>query len=305
MFVHGGVEVKGFRDRWPSMFHGKHPRRTDDSSRSLVPARAFPGDPGTSGPRSSGPVSAVMTATPVSAARRRTAGDSPSSANPTSGQRPGSCPRGARSRPVGRPGRRKPTADSAVTAGGPNPRATTRSNPPRRSGSRARSSARPGCTSIRPPRSRVDRLGQAVGRAAAGVEEAAAGVGPGQRQDEPGDAGTGAEVEEAVGAPGPGGSPSASERSRWSSTGPGPRRPIDCARSSTRPSAARAGDGSSAVGTTPVESPPAGGAPRPPTRWTRRRTRRRRRARPCGRAPASARAPARSRCRAPAGPGPG
>ena len=50
----------------------------------------FRGIPERRGHESSGPVSAVMTATPVSAARRRTAGDSPSSANPTSGQRPGS-----------------------------------------------------------------------------------------------------------------------------------------------------------------------------------------------------------------------
>ena len=85
------------------------------------------------------------------------AGSRPSTARPSGGHRLGdasSVDPGAGGGSVTTrcpPGRRNPTAHSAVVAGGPNDRAVTRSNAPRSSGSRASSSARPSATRHRSP----------------------------------------------------------------------------------------------------------------------------------------------------------
>ena len=85
------------------------------------------------------------------------------------------------------PARRKPTAHSAVTAGGPKDRATTRSKAPRRCSSRASTSARPHSTETRSPRSRVATArGQELTPTALDVEQHAARVGPPIEEDETG-----------------------------------------------------------------------------------------------------------------------
>ena len=101
------------------------------------------------------PTTGIRTA-PVSATRIGRGVPNPSSASPAGSQRGAdSSPSGGSVTTSSPSRRRKPTAHSAVTAGGPNDRATTRSNPPRRRSSRASASARPHSTATREARSRV------------------------------------------------------------------------------------------------------------------------------------------------------
>lgn len=104
---------------------------------------AFAGRPIARGHRSSGSSSAVMMATAVRSSRANRAGDRPSSPSRPAGQRPSPPSPGGSLTARRPPQRRKPTAHSAVTAGGPNARAATRSKWPRHPGCLARSSARP------------------------------------------------------------------------------------------------------------------------------------------------------------------
>ena len=112
----------------------------------------FAGRPTRRGQRSPGSPCAIILTAPAVPDRTPTAGPRPRVWRPSSGHRAAKSevPSGGSVTTRLAPARRNPTAHSAVTAGRPNERATTRSNVPRSSGARARSSARPQVTRRRP-----------------------------------------------------------------------------------------------------------------------------------------------------------
>ena len=119
----------------------------------------------------------------------------PTSASPSAGHRSGLPPGGSLTT-VAPPTATKGAAHSAVTAGGPNPLATTRSTPPRSLGSWPSSSARPVTTSTA---SANRRRATASSRNAVRREPASTrthvAAGPPQGQDQTGQAGATAQVQ--------------------------------------------------------------------------------------------------------------
>jgi hypothetical protein len=131
-----------------SSFHGEHrPSEPEHPARHHKGCR--PGTPTRRGHRSPAGSGAVNSAIPTPSPRRNSGPSRPNSASPAAGQRFGSGSPGGSLTTRRPPAPRKPAAHSAVLAGDPKARATTRSNVPRSSRCRASSSARPQATDAR------------------------------------------------------------------------------------------------------------------------------------------------------------
>jgi hypothetical protein len=129
-------------------FHGKH-RPSEPDRRARHHRGRRPGTPARRGHRPRAGSGAVNSAIPAPSPRRNSGPSRPNSPSPAAGQRFGSGSPGGSLTTRRPPAPRKPTAHSAVLAGDPKARATTRSNVPRSSRCRASSSARPQATDAR------------------------------------------------------------------------------------------------------------------------------------------------------------